>query len=243
MKDLSGAVVLFFMLLFVYTKWVGPIPFSVNSVSTQKTDTFTVTGEGKVEISPDVAVVNAGVTASASSVKLAQAELNKKMNAITGAIKKLGIAAADMKTTNYNIYPSYDYQSGTQKLTGYTSSSNLTIKVREIDKSSEVIDGATAAGANQVSGVDFQIDDPAKAENAAREMAVKEAKQKAEAAARSAGFTLGRVVNYSESAGGDYPRPLLTRSDMVLEKAGTPTQVEPGLNEIRIQISLSYEVK
>ncbi len=243
MKDLSGAVVLFFVLLFAFTKWVGPIPFSLNSINTQKTDNFTVLGVGKVETVPDIAVVSAGVIANAASVKLAQAELNKKMNAITGAAKKLGISDKDIKTSNYNIYPNYEYRDGVQKINGYNATSNLTIKVREIDKANDLVDAATAAGANQVGGIDFEIDDPTKAENAAREMAVKEAKEKAETAARIAGFSLGRVVNYAESSNPGYPIPMMARSDLSLEKAVAPTQVEPGTNEIRITVSLSYEIK
>ena len=96
MKNTAAIILFFFLSLFIYTKLVGPIPFSVTSVTTTKTDTFSVTGEGKVTVPPDVAVVNAGVTAQASTVKTAQAQLNTSINAVSDAIKKLGIDAKDI---------------------------------------------------------------------------------------------------------------------------------------------------
>ena len=75
MKDSAGAVVLFFILLFAYTKLAGPIPFSLNSITTTKTDTFSVSGEGKVTMMPDIAVVSAGVTAQGATVKIGRAHV------------------------------------------------------------------------------------------------------------------------------------------------------------------------
>lgn len=244
MKHTASVIILFFLLLFAFVKVAGPFELSLNSVSRQTTDNFTVTGEGKVEIVPDIAVVSAGVTANAATVKQAQAELNRRSNAINAALKKLGIKDADLKTGNYSIYPNYDYREGSQKISGYNATSSLVIKIREIDQANNVVDAATAAGANQVGGVSFQTDDPTKAENAARELAVADAKKKAEAAARIAGFNLGRIVNYSENTGSNYPGPipLMARSDSALEKS-VSTQVEPGTNEVNITVSLSYEIR
>ncbi|OGG23698.1 hypothetical protein A3A79_00620 [Candidatus Gottesmanbacteria bacterium RIFCSPLOWO2_01_FULL_43_11b] len=243
MKSSAPTLVLFFLLLFAYTKLVGPIPFSVTSVTTTKTDTFSVTGSGKMTVVPDIAVINVGVTSRGATVKAAQQQLNSKINAISDAIKKLGVSEKDIQTSNYSIYPNYDFQTGGQRVSGYQASSNLTVKIRDIEKANSVIDAATAAGANQVSGVSFDVDDKTKAENEAREKAVTEARKKATDAARIAGFKLGRVINYSESFGGE-PRPI-----PLMEKAvGAPddsvtTQVEPGTNEVVVTVTLSFEIQ
>lgn len=244
MKDIAGAVVLFFVLLFAYTKLAGPIPFSLHSVVTQKTDTFTVSGEGKVTIVPDIALVQVGVTSQGPTVTRVQQDLNAKINAMSEAIKKLGVDAKDIKTSYYNISPTYDYSSDNQRITGYQANSNLTIKVRKIDNANAVIDAATAQGANQVGGVSFDVDDKTKAENQAREAAVADAKSKADAAAKAAGFTLGRVINYSEG-GGAGPRPIMYDADEKLSMAasGVPTQVEPGSSEVTVNVTLSYEIQ
>lgn len=243
MKNTASLIVLFFILLFVFTKFVGPIPFSVTSVTTQKTDSFTVSGEGKISIRPDMAFVNLGVEAQGSTVKSVQQELNDRINAVSDAIKKRGIAKDDIQTTNYSVNPTYDYRDGKQKIAGYSANAMLIVKVKNLDLVNDVIDNAAANGANQIGGLTFDISDKTKTQNEAREKAVKDAKQKAESAARTAGFRLGKIVNYSESFGGQ-PRPIPYFAKAEVANADSaPTQVEPGTNEIVVQVSLSYDIQ
>lgn len=233
----------FFILLFSFTKIFGPIPFSVNSVTTTKSDTFNVSGEGKVSAAPDVAFVTVGIVANGATVKATQDRINAAINKVSEALKSLGVDEKDIKTTNYNISTDYDYTGGPQRIKGYSASTNLSIKVREIDKINEVIDAATASGANQVGGIGFDIHDKHKLENEAREKAVADAKEKGENAAKIAGFRLGRIVNYSENFGG-YPIPIALRAQGAAEVIDAKaTQVEPGSNEIVVNVTLSYEIQ
>lgn len=242
MRDLAGGVVLFFIALFAYTKLSGPIPFAVTSVTTTKTDTFSVTGEGKVYVVPDIAVISAGVQAQGATVKIAQDQLNKNINAVSAAVKATGVDSKDIQTSGYSIYPTYDYRAGGQKITGYQASSNLTIKARAIDNVNSVIDAATAAGANQVGGISFDVDDKTKAQNEARQKAVAQAKSKAENAAKIAGFKLGRIINYSEDFGdGPHPIPMMAKAESA--GAEVPTQVETGTNEMTVTVTLSFEIR
>jgi hypothetical protein len=242
MKNIGGAVILFFLALFAYTKLAGPIPFTVTSVTTTKTDTFSVTGEGKVSVPPDIAVISAGVQAQGTTVKIAQDQLNKNMNAVSAAVKAAGVGSKDIQTSGYSIYPTYDYRAGGQKITGYQASSNLTIKVRAIDTTNSVIDAATAAGANQIGGISFDVDDKTKVQNEARQKAVTDAKSKAENAARIAGFYLGKIINYSEDFG-NAPRPIPMMAKADSTGTEVPTQVEPGSNEITVTVTLSYQIQ
>lgn len=231
----------FFIVLFIYIKLAGPIPFSVNSVTTQKSTTFDVTGEGKATIKPDIASITAGIQVQSSSVKGAQDQINSVINKVSEAIKQAGVDAKDIQTSGYNIYPSYDYTSGTQRITGYNANTNLLVKIRNLDNVNEVIDAATASGANQVSGLSFSVDDKTKVEAQARQKAVEEAKKKAEGAAKIAGFKLGRIINYSENfQGGIRPVPIMMETTKAV---GAPaTQVEPGSSEVEISVTLSYEI-
>ncbi len=232
----------FFILLFTFTKLFGPIPFAVNSVTTTKSTTFDVTGEGKVTAVPDVAVVTVGIQANGTTVKAAQDQINSTINKVSEAIKKLGVDSKDIKTTNYNVNPSYDFTSG-QKITGFLANTNLQIKVRQLEKANSVIDTATANGVNQVGGINFDIDEKTKLENEARQKAVDQAKKKAQDASKIAGFKLGRIINYSENTGG-LPRPIPMRAMGAVDKLETqPTQVEPGSQEITILVTLSYEIQ
>lgn len=233
----------FFVILFLYTKFAGPLPFFITNVTTQKSTTFDVTGEGKASVKPDIASVTAGISAHAQTVKAAQDQINAVINKVTAGLKQSGVDPKDIQTSNYNINPTYDYAGNTQKITGYSANASVLIKVRNLDNVNNVIDSATANGANQVSGVSFDIDDKTKVEDAARQKAVAEAKKKAQQAATIAGFRLGRIINYSENLG-NAPRPLPMAAD-ILTKAvgGVPTQIEPGSSQITVDVTLSYEIQ
>jgi len=246
MKNILYSIIsllVFFLALFVYTKLAGPIPFSITNVTTNKASGFTITGEGKVAIAPDIATTMVGVEANGATVKEAQDELNQNINAVSAAIKKLGIGDKDIETSNYNVNPTYDYSSNTQRITGYQAGSSLTIKVRDIAKVNSVIDAATTAGANVVGGVSFDVDDKTKAQNDARKLAVADAKAKAEQASQTAGFSLGKLIDYQESFGNDRIYPMYATMDIAAKGEGAPTQIESGATDIRVTVTLTYEVK
>lgn len=239
------AITTFFLALFLYTKFVGSIPFSATFTTTTKTDLFQVTGEGKVTAVPDIAQVNLGITVSRSTVKAAQEEANRVINKITDGLKKLGVAEKDIKTTNYSLHPDYDWTEGKQRVTGYQVTINLEVKIRKFEKINEVIDLTTAEGANLIGGLSFTVDEEKlkDLQVKARQEAVKVAKEKAESLAKAAGIKLGRIVNVQENIVSPWePRPF-----MALEKAaGAPeekTQVQPGESEIRVSATLSYEIR
>lgn len=236
-------ILTFFIFLFIYTKLFGPIPFEVNSLVTQKSDIFQVTGEGKTIVVPDIALVTLGVESQGSNVKATKDQLNNNANKVIAEVKSQGIDEKDIQTTNYNISPNYDFGSGSQTIKGYIASTNLTIKVREIEKANTVIDAAVANGANQIGGISFDVDDKSQAENTAREKAVAEAKEKAQSAAEIAGFKLGKIINYSENFGGGLrPIPLRAVAETASDEIGS-TQIEPGSSEISVTVTLSYEIK
>lgn len=239
----SFTFLLFFFLLFAYTKLAGPIPFAVDNITTTKTDNFSVSGEGTVTASPDEAIINAGIQTQAATVQDAQNKINTVINDVSANIKKLGINGADIQSSNYNIQPSYDYSGGTQKITGYQASTTLNIKVKDISKINNVIDTATKNGANQISNISFDISDKTALENQARAKAVAQAKQIAQQAAQMGGFRLGKLINYSEQIG-NTPQPIpLAAKAVSVNGGGTPTNIEPGSTDIKVTVTLSYEVQ
>lgn len=230
--------------IFLYTKIAGPIPFSVNSIQTSKSNLFSVQGTGKATEVPDTAKISFGVTKTAPNILTAQEQANSTINKIVDDLKKLGINAKKIKTTNYNVYPDYDYINGRQSLRGYTVTQNIEVKVKPIDKANNAIDTITAAGANQVGGIAFILEDEAqkRLQNKAREEAIKEAKEKAESLSRLSGIKLGRIVDVQESGGFERPMPV----DMELRAPGDgaeqkSTEINPGENTIQTTVTLSYE--
>ncbi len=241
------AIILFaFLCLLAYTKLFGPIPFSVNSVTTEKTNLFTVEGTGEATAIPDTAMVNVGVSKNSATVTQAQEQVNTIINQITSDIKKLGIEEKDIKTVNYSVNPNYDYTSGSQKINGYMVNADVQVKIKPVERANQVIDIATKAGATDVGNVQFILNDEKKKEleEQARKEAIAEAKTKAENLAQSAGIRLGRIVDIQESGSPYYQAPVAAYGAKQLGGAGgemMETQINPGENKITSNVSISYE--
>ena len=106
-------ILLFFVLLFVFSKWGPAIPFSTTTQS--RGEPLIVMGEGKVSVTPDVAKINLGITESGQTLKQVQSAINSKSKTVVDAIKKLGISESDIKTTSYNVFPSMTIQTQGQE--------------------------------------------------------------------------------------------------------------------------------
>jgi len=239
--NFAGAIVIFFLLLFVFFKFGPKIPLSI--ISQQKGEPFVVTGEGKVSVTPDIAVVNLGIEENGASLKQVQDSVNNKSRNLVDIVKRLGIGESDIKTTSYNIYPNYDYNLQPPKITGYRVSTNYQVKVKDFDKVNDILVKATESGANAVGNISFDINETTKNKKLqeAREEAVKKAKEKAEGLAKAAGISLGKIINISESQGGNYPGPTA-----LMEKSGTGIinpDIQPGETELSVTVSLSYEIR
>ena len=178
-------------------------------------------------------------------MKAVQDEMNLKIGAVAAGVKAQGVDAKDIQTSNYSISPTYDYSSGKSRITGYQAHTDLRIKIRAIDRINGVIDTATAAGATNIGGVAFDVEDRTKYETEAKSKAVAEAKRKAAEAAGLAGFRLGRIVNYQENGPAGI-MPLLPRTgsgEGVMLKSDTATRVEAGSSDITVTVTLSYELQ
>lgn len=230
------------IVFFLYIKFIGPIPFSVNSVTTTKTSLFSVSGTGKATGIPDTAQISIGVTKTALTVADAQDQTNTAANKIIDDLKKLGIKEKDIKTTDYNVNPKYDFGRGDQSVTGYTVTQTLEVSITPIDVANKAIDAATLDGANLIGGITFTFDDKTKKdlENKAREEAVRTAKEKAESLAKATGIRLGRIIDVQES-NGYVPRPIMMSAKGLESDSAASTQLSHGENSIIIDITLSYE--
>lgn len=249
LKDLRipfFTVVFIFLSFFIFTKLFGPLPFSVNSITTTKTNLFTVQGIGEATAVPDTGLISLGVNKEATSVEAAQKQVNEIINKMTDDLKKIGVEEKHIKTTNYSVNPNFDYSTG-KKSGSYSVDATIEIRVKPIEKANQAVDVATADGATQVGGVTFVLDDETqqKLENEARMDAVKKAKEKAQSLANAAGIKLGRIVDIQETNGG-FPEPMMYKTaSLQMDAAGgeaiPPTQLNPGQNKISISVSLSYE--
>jgi len=203
-----------------------------------------VAGTGKVSAIPDIGNVEVGVRSENKTVAQAQKDNTAKMNEILKAIKSQGVADKDIKTAYYNIEPKYDWSDGKSTIVGYTVSQAVTVKIRDTQKTSEVLRVATEKGANNIGSLNFQIDDPEGLKAQARELAIKNAKEKAEALAKQLGVKLGRVISYSES---QYDYPVYDNYKYATGLGGAPEatsspSIQTGESEINVNVNINYEI-
>ena len=240
-----AAVIIFFVLLFVFTKWGPAINFS--TVTQTKGEPFVVQGTGKATVAPDIAKVDLGIQESGADLKSVQDSVNKKSQNLVNQIKKLGIDAKDIKTISYSVYPQYDYTAPSQRINGYQVSTSYEITIRDLTKINDVLGNATSFGANSVGSVAFDLSDDLKKQklNEARDQAVSEAKTKAAGLAKAAGITLGKIINISEETPLNIrPMPMMNAmGGGAIEKITTTPSVQTGTTEINVTVSLSYEIR
>ncbi|MEO8113166.1 MAG: SIMPL domain-containing protein [Phenylobacterium sp.] len=204
--------------------------------------TLNLAAYGETRIAPDMATINLGVMTEARTAAQAMQANAARMTQVVDALRRAGIAAKDIQTSGLNLNAQYVYEQNVPpKLTGYQASNQVTVTVHDLARLGQAVDATVSAGANQVNGISFGLDDPTAAENAAREAAVRALTAKAELYARATGYRIQRLVTLSE--GGGYavqpPMPMLAMARM--EKSAD-TSVSPGELKVRIDVTGLYEV-
>lgn len=226
---------------------------------------FFVSGDGKSLAIPDIAKFTASViTEGGKDVASSQQKNTDKVNGVIAFVKESGIEAKDIATQNYSVNPRYQYFDCSQpivtpqassapqpcpppEIVGYTIEQTIAVKIREnkFGKIGDLLSGVVTKGANSVSQLSFEVDDPTVIQDEARAKAIEKAKNKAEGMARAGGFSLGRLLSIEEGSspqpyyGGQYFSAPAATAAM---KAAPPT-IEPGSQEVTATVTLKYEIK
>jgi len=191
-----------------------------------------------------VAVLGLGVSAKAATVEAANSQVQEAMSDLLDSLEKNGIQEKDIQTSQFSIYPEYDYRDGEQILTGYRVSHMLQVKVRDIDKAGEVIDDAVEAGGDllQVQSISFTIDDTTALRSEARQEAVADAQAKADELATLAGVSLGNPTYITESISTPYPQPYYDRGLGYAAEAEAVTEISAGELEVVVSVNITYAI-
>jgi uncharacterized protein YggE len=215
-----------------------------SQIATAIPGTITVVGEGKVTLEPDIANVTIGVETVTDTVKNASDENNAAVEAVLAALAEQGIAEEDMQTSGFSIYaerfgPDGPVQEGDVR---YHVTNNVIVTIRDLDSVGTVLDAAIEAGANNIYGIQFDLDDPSVAESDARSAAIADAQAKATELAQLTGVSLGQVVSVSEVVGGNggYYAGNFTEQARAMGGGGTP--VTPGQLDLVMQLQVIYSI-
>lgn len=208
-----------------------------------------VTGEGRANVEPDMAIVSLSVVRDAPTARAALTANNEAMRKVLDALSALGIAKRDLQTANFDIQPRYTYPPPVAagvpqepKLAGYTVRNGLTVRVRDLARLGEVLDTSVTLGVNEGGSIQFTNNDPSAAITQARIDATKDAMAKARTLADAAGVTLGKVLDISDQ---NYtPRPMAV--PMMKMSAGAEVAdaapIAAGESSYNVTVNLTMEI-
>jgi len=220
--------------------FAASIPLAARADQQPFQRTVRVSGHGEAHGVPDIARVSIGVTTQAGSARDALAQNSQQMNALVARVKELGVAAKDLRTSGFSIGPRYARNS--QSIVGYQVTNRLTVTIRDIAKAAPLLDKVVAAGANQVSGVSFDLSDPKALLAEARRHAVADARTKAGQLAAEAGVKLGRVLTIEEGGGVPVPRPRIALQAAYEASTAAPP-IEAGESTVSVNVEITYEIE
>lgn len=261
-KLMTAAVVLLLVssLIIGIVNFVGtaqPVQASITGAEPTK-KTISTNGTYSVKVAPDIAYISIGVNTFAKDPKEAQKENKQKMDGVFKKIKSLGIADKDIKTTNYSIYPRYEWNNieskgekgyierkSEQILVGYEVNNMIQVTIRNLNIVGSVIDVTVEEGINQANSISFGLSDEKREEVylEALKRAVENAKAKAETMASVYGIQLGKPSNIIEN-GSYVPQPIMYRGyadAKVAAEESASTPISAGELKIRANVNVVYE--
>jgi uncharacterized protein YggE len=226
---------------------------------------LTVSAEGRSLRAPDLAVFSAGVTTQGDTAAAALGENSRAMTQVIAALRRAGIEERDIQTSNLSIQPVYANpdrdammaarvtgqpyvppppEQQIPRIIGYQASNNVSVRQRDLEDFGRVIDTLAAAGANQINGPAFQMDQPEPALDEARLEAIAVARQRAELYANATGLRIVRILSINEG-GGYYGAPqavFVTASRAGAPPPPPPAPVQPGELQMTTNVTVLYEL-
>jgi uncharacterized protein YggE len=194
-------------------------------------NTMTLTGQGRVSASPDLAIVHLGVQTTGYDLTAMQSENARQTAAVIQALGGIGIS--DVKTLQYSIDKNYIYENGIQIDRGYTIRNILEVRTNRISEVGRIIDTAVNMGANRVELIAFDISDRGYYYRQALSLALEDAQQKAASISRNLG---GQVDSIPVSIVENSTFPI---QPLQFQREAVGTQIIPG--DLLIEASITAE--
>lgn len=205
-----------------------------------------VNGKGEVYVPADKAFVSVGVQMALQNVQEAQKNVNERINTIRAKLLEAGIDGDDINTDNISIYAYTEFDDAGNEKTLYHVSSMLTVRVTDTDRTGEVIDIAFAAGANVLNGVTFTATETAEAEKEAMQLAVKNAREKAEIFAEAAGLKITGIDKIAEGYSGSFDSGLNVFDRVAAKEEAASygaTEIHAAKILVSAEVTVNYDAK
>lgn len=213
----------------------------------EKVPSISVNGTGEVKATPDQGTVRLGVVQEATNAQEAQQRVNSIAQAILAGVRQLGIDPKQVQTSQLNLYPVYSETQPNEpmrgerpRILGYRASNVVSVIVNTIEKVGPVIDAGLKAGANQLEGVMFGLQDDTAARHEALTKAAHEAQDKAKTIADALGLNLTGILEVAES--GVSVVPMMAKAEMMMARADVSTPVAPGEVSVNASLTIRYRI-
>jgi uncharacterized protein YggE len=213
--------------------------------SNQEPRTLSINGNGTISIEPDMATINIGVQTENENAQEAVGSNNQQSQALISALTGAGVAENDIQTSDFSIYPrqEYDTQGQPTGITTYVVSNTVSVTVRDLENIGSVLDAAVQAGANNIYGIQFDIEDREAAQQQAMSAAMENAQARAEVLAEAAGVEIGDILSLQTYLGSSSPIPYARSYDMAVQESAMAVPVSPGEMQIMVDVSVVYEIR
>lgn len=206
--------------------------------------TLSVNGTGQAFLTPDIAYIYIGVHTEEDTAAEAVEVNNAETQQVISALREAGVAANDIRTTNFSIWPNQQYgPDGQPTSTRYVVDNSVFVTVRELDGLGDLLDAAIAAGANSINSIQFDVADKDEALVTAREEAVQDAREQAQQLADAAGMNLGEIQSISFYDSGPIPFMEFGKGGGGAAVAESAVPIQPGQLTVTATVSISYEIK
>ncbi len=193
---------------------------------------------------PDLVTIGAGVSTQAPTATEALRLNSAEMAKVIDRLKKLGVAGRDIQTTGISLNAQYDYENATRRqiFRGYQASNRVSVKLRKIAETGKVLDELVAAGATDLNGPSFSLENDEPAKDAARKRALERARARAEDYAVQLGYDGAKVLAISENISGHSPMPERAMLRASADMEGSAPPVQPGMVSTGISLAITYEL-
>ena len=203
-----------------------------------------VSGQGLVAGVPDTLNINIGVSVTRDTVGEAVSDAAELADAVISALVGQGVAEEDIRTAQFSIFPDFNERFGRARLIGYRVENRLSVKIRDLDRAGEIIDGATTAAGDEVvvSRVSFSVEDNEALLEEARAAAWSDAQAKATQLALLAGVELGAATTVSESVGATFPQDQFRFAFGSARLASGATPIQPGQLDVTVILQVRFDI-
>ncbi len=241
-KLMHGVWIIITIILLTLTCFFVPWKFvNWGTISTQPARTVTVTGLAISKQKNQIATFTAGVSATKDNKQDATNEVTTKINAIVEAAKAFGIKTEDIKTQYISVYQNQEqyYEDNRPKMRPgqWNVSNSVSFVLRDVTRANSLTDVLSKAGATNINGPQFSMDETTDIENSLLGEAIANARKKAELVARGANRKLGNIINVVEGYSMTQSRPVY------LEGGGGGGGMEAGTAAVEKTVTVMFELR